>query len=144
MTFKTLDKYPQTRLTEEQSNAFANMMLQEMMVPAGGSTPELEAALGKDFISQIITKRLEAFGGKMSPHLTILLSFFAQGNPGTGLMYAHAVHMATPVGQTSTTEIFANIFAMGIPNEEEFVKAWDGQKIGAVNGIDYKEGWERT
>lgn len=142
MSFKPLDRYPQHPLNSMQTQLLFNLLMGEQ-IGADGADAELQAALESDFIAKVVSKRLEVFGGRATPELIALISVLAEGNPGTGLMIAHAVHMATPIGETSSCTTFAETFQMGIANQADFSVAWDGQKYDNGNLIDIKSEWER-
>lgn len=144
MSFKPLNEYPQHPMDPGQGEVMMGLVFSELQAGATGQVDEsLQKVVDADFLAKIITKRLEVFGGAMTPQCMAFITFIAKGNPGTGLMYAHAVHMRTPVGSVSNLETFAHTFTTGFPNEDDFSKAWDGQKVAGMNMIDTPEGWAR-
>lgn len=143
MSFKPLNEYPQHPMNAEQGQVMMGLVFSELQANAGKVDEALQTVINEDFLAKIITKRLEAFGGAMTPQCVAFIAFIAKGNPGTSLMYAHAVHMRTPVGGVSNLETFAHTFTTGFPNEDDFSKAWDGQKVAGMNMIDTPEGWAR-
>lgn len=144
MTHNTLNQYPVVPLTDQQSQLFMGLLVAEMMTD-DISDAEVEAAVAGDFVSQVITKRLEGFdtGGKFNPYLTLWISQLAEGNPGRGLMLARACHLATPEGELSTLATFANTFPTGVPSDETYDQAWNDQKVDGTSSVDVKEGWMR-
>lgn len=140
--FKGLNEYPSRPMTEEETMIMLSLTMSEM-----GPAPDegLQEALKQDFLSKVITKRVEVLGnGELSDQLTALIATFSNGNPGRALMYTHAVHMATPKGQISTIQHFADTFPMGLVTDEGFEQAWDGQKSALGNYIDAAEEWIRA
>lgn len=142
MSFKPLNQYPQQPLNSMQTQLLFNLLMGEL-APIGEIDTAMQAALESDFVAKVVSKRLEVFGGQATPELIALISVLAEGNPGTGLMIAHAVHMSTPIGETSSCTTFAETFQMGIANQADFSVAWDGQKYDNGNLIDVKSEWER-
>lgn len=145
MKFKPLNEYDQVPMTDEQSNIFFKLTVVEQAAKAAGeSDPDVIATTEADFACKVVKKRFEVFGGKISPELLILISYLSGGNPGRALMYGHAAHMRTPVDGITDIEAFAHAFPIGFPSEEEFGKAWDASKQGAMNGVDDINQWSRA
>lgn len=134
--FKPLNQYPQTALSEEQSQVLLMLLMTK-------DDPGLQRAAEGDQICKIIAKRVELANGSIEPQLQVLISVLSEGNPGKAIMMAHAMHMATPIGEASTVSSFCEVFPMGIPNDDVWGEAWDGQKGEIGNLVDNTASWER-
>lgn len=144
-SFKTLDQFPTVGCSEAQAQLLMMLTFGELDARGGQVDEELMVAVKNDPICKIITHRVEVLGeGKLSPHLTALISYLAQGNPGHAIMLAHAVHMATPKDVESNLERFVHLFPDGFPSPESLSSCWANQKSGTGgNLIDLQQEWVR-
>lgn len=78
----------------------------------------------KEFIYQIIDKRAEFIGLKLSEAAKIFLMFMAV-SPGNCVMYLYALRKNY---KTVTMSEITNLFPMGYLSEESLGNMWDSQK----------------
>ena len=95
------------------------------------------AEVAKTFQYQIIDKRAESIGLKMTDALKMLLSAIV-GSPGEAVMYVYALLYWQQYNELEQVDIEALsiAFPFGFPTESELERAWDVQKVGGRNMLD--------
>lgn len=121
--------------TEPMSRGLSGVFIQCSMAESQNLPAIPEVA--KTFQYQVIEKRSEAVGLKMTDALKMLLSAIV-ASPGEAVMYVYALLYIQQVEKLSKVDIdaFSIAFPMGFPPESELHKAWDAQKIKGRNMLD--------
>lgn len=146
MTIKSLDQYPQQPLNESNTSVLMQLLLldkQSVDKASLGMNDDLSQVLEKDQMCQLITKRAEYHGLKMTGCATLLIARLSQGVPGRAVQFLHALAANSTADQLVSVEDFCMMFPMGIPDEAGFSAAWDEQKDGGANRIDNPANWTR-
>lgn len=127
---KPLNLYPQQPMNKEVTMAMVNLTLN----PELGEEVYDEAVGGGDFAMMVGVKRAEAFDIKVDKATMVFVCAMLARNPGTIVMYLHAIYQHQQVlkergedREYNLTDL-CNIFAMGFPNEQALGIAWDAQK----------------
>jgi hypothetical protein len=112
-------KQPTERLSEQMSRIFLDMSLneekqQKINIPA----------IQTQFLYQVIEKRAQHIGLKLSEHAKMFLMFQSK-SPGTAVMYLYALRSKVTSVDMGT---LAQMFPMGFLKEEGLEKMWDKQK----------------
>ena len=91
-------------------------------------------------IRMIIEGRLGALKYTLDKKTQIMLSFIAQ-TPGDAIMYVYylAYKAKEKKKDNITFDDFVDIFPMGYFSKKQLDDAWDAQKIGGQNLLDYPE-----
>lgn len=106
------------QMDENTSKIFVNLVMAEQQKDF--DIPGVE----QEFIYQIIDKRAEYIGLRLSKPLKIFLSFLA-GNPGSAVMYLYALrNKMNSVNMLN----FTNLFPEGFLSQTSLSEMWDKQK----------------
>ena len=91
----------------------------------------------------IIKSRLNRLSYDLDKKTQVMLSFIVE-TPGDAVMYVY--YLAYKAKQKNkdiiTFDDFVDIFPMGYFRKQQLDKAWDSQKIGGANLLDYSEASE--
>lgn len=133
---KPINEYPHQRMTDVQTRCLFSMILSD-----GEEDEEMKVAVGNDFVCKVVTSRLEWAGVSVfTPSLLAFISILAQGNPGRGLMLAHACVQGNAYNISAIIELFPN----GVPTDASYDKCWDDQKVNGANGVDMIANWQKV
>jgi hypothetical protein len=132
--FKELSTEP---MSEATSRVFINWSIAEKEdTPVPGDITTL-------FGYQVLDKRAEYLGLKLTPSLKIFLTYLTGGVPGTIVMYLSALKCYTMqrASHDGTCDMMALAFvcSMGFPSEKDLSILWDAQKMrtqGSDNMLD--------
>ena len=126
--------YPNTPLNQDQFKIFMVLLTIDKE-----KLDELYNADGNPRL-HLIKGRLESLHYMLDEKTQIMLSFIAQ-TPGDMVMYIY--YLAYKAKQKNkdiiTFDDFVDIFPMGYFNKKQLDQAWDAQKIGGQNLLDYPE-----
>ena len=143
-SFTPLCDYPQTLLTQEQSEALIHIVMMEHAASEDDLVnlgEELQQNGG--FLYQALHARATFHKVEVSPLALATVSEMCEGNIGKAMSILHSLVVRTPAGHQITATDFCNIFAGGVPVNENWNKFWDDQKAATgINQIDIGV-WER-
>lgn len=129
-----LYKYPQTRMTEDETNLLVNV---SMMETHNKTFEDHEA--GHFF--EIMQKRLEAYNIHCNRYAMLLLSALCN-TPAEVVLYTHAVAcLNKKLGREVNITDVCFAFAKGFPNTEQKLEAWRDQKGSGGNVLDQSDTW---
>lgn len=137
-SIKPLNLYPQSRMSEEQTQAIMNLTLN----PEVGAEVYDEGVKLRDFAIMVGKKRAEVLEINIDKSAMVFICGVLAKNPATIVMYLHAVYQwqirnyGKQFGITEMCYLFAN----GFPSESVLRDAWDAQKdANGHNLIDMAE-----
>lgn len=141
--YPTLLAVPGSSLTFEQSESL------DMLLSISKTRLEIDE-LGKtvpegfdDPIMQIMRRRLAVAYYSMSPALNCFLADLCQGIPGRAVMWAYTVavwcHKNKTIGMT--LHDWVEEYPDCVPDDKEYDRCWDGQKVTGCNGLDFSVAW---
>lgn len=118
----------ETRLMDEDEMNFL-MALSLLDSKGAEETPESKGLLESDPGYTIIKSRLEHQGGSASDEAIIICSDMARGIPGRMVMWAYTLFRIQKItGNPVTLQKLCFHMPDGVPTEEAYRKAWEGQK----------------
>lgn len=142
---KPLNEYPVQGMDQEQQELFLRFTLLNNELNNEELPAELQEALSKMRMYQMLRSRCLASGMRVSDlvlaYISDSLSF---GNPGVGSLYVHAiqVYMVKKKIEVFTWNDFTNLFANGFPSRDVCALAWDAQKVAGENAVNVVLGYK--
>jgi len=93
------------------------------------------------FAYEVTRTRSESIGLKINQPAIFLISFVAEGIPGTIIMFLYFLrHFQINNNNEITIDLIAReIFPFGFPSKESLSELWDEQKIGGDNLLDFPD-----
>lgn len=143
--FPTLQPINGVELSKETSGFLFQALAFE--AANGWQVPDPEL-VNSSFPTKLFHQRTSAINLCPSGALLVLLVILSDGNPGRLVAWtwtlAHMAHKLQKHRITVTDWI--NEFPLGVPNDAEYNRVWDAQKVQrgghSVNGFDLAEYWE--
>lgn len=105
-------------MSKEVASIFTNLIMAERKQNMNFESVK------KEFLFQLIDKRAEFIGLKMSDAVKVFLMYLSQ-SPGSAVMYIYAIRSKTT---NVDMQILAELFDVGFLSEKALTKMWDAQK----------------
>lgn len=125
-------KQPTKPMSKKMSEIFVQMVLMDVKEQEQLNIPEIQS----QFLYQIIDKRAEHIGLKLSDPAKIFLMFETK-SPGTAVMYLYALRSKFTEANTKT---LSDLFPMGFPQDDTLEQMWEKQK-NSFNGANYLDSY---
>jgi hypothetical protein len=120
---KKFEALPRHKMDDELTKIMLGILFAD--IPEGAESVE------KEFLAQVITKRLEALGYTIDIKAKLFLMVLTE-NAGMAVMYCHYLAYYCKKHDLTTitmTEFCENMFPFGFPSKEDLHKLWDDQKV---------------
>jgi hypothetical protein len=136
----------------EMSRGSVEAFSAAMLITTGGNgkvfPPDILEKVLVDYVPfQILRKRLRAVYKRDIADIKVMVCCAALcDNPAKLVMWAYQIALiAKELGRNVTFEdLFVHgSFAMGVPSQDSYKKAWESQKQGANNSLDTLEPWPK-
>lgn len=111
------------------NTAFMTLLLAEM------SGSPLDGRITKSGMVLIVQTRAAYVGLKLNEYAAALIAALSD-SPGVAVMYLYAIR-SRERDAVITVEAMAHMFPMGFPSVQYLSEAWDEQKVGGANLLDF-------
>jgi len=132
--YNEFQKDIQSNNVRRLENDEATIMV-SLLLGAGELPPGLKEAIKKDFLTQVIIKRVDVcFKYKMDIKMIIFLASICN-NPAEAVMYIWFFHFwckKNNIELLTLNEVCENVFPWGVMKEERLNEIWKMQKINNI------------